>query len=113
MTIPINNRMVLIIGSTTSRKTTFAIRKKYDFLLREAIKKLEELIVLDMLNIRILDGFQTMFCIKKQGYFGTITLLKMSLPSELHDEFCGRRKDSNVSFFTTEKLFSSMVNQLA
>lgn len=148
MNIPINHRMVLIIGPTTSGKTTLsyklkktapvstsiisqdevvhsvidqdtcgmlfstAIRKKYGSLLREAIKKPEELIVLDMLNIHIFDLFQTMFRIKKQGYFGKITLLKMNLSFELHDEFCGQRKDFNIPTMTTEKLFSNMISQL-
>ena len=148
MTIPINHRMVLIIGPTTTGKTTLsyklqktapisttiisqddvvisvnnqkncgmlvstAIRKKYSSLLKEAIKKPGELIVLDMLNIRIFDVFETILRIKRQGYFEKITLLKMNLPFKLHDKFCGQRKTFNVPSMTTEQLFSNMVNQL-
>lgn len=148
MTILISNQIVLIIGPTTSGKTTLSnqlketfsgsvaiisqdevanslnekdissmfltmkYRKKFSISLKNAIQSSKDLIVLDTLNIRIFDVFQTICCIKKHGYFGKITLLKMNLPFELRSEFCEKRRDFDTSLLTTEELFLNMVRQL-
>lgn len=148
MTIPIYNRVVLIIGPTTSGKTTLSnqlketfpglvtiisqdevsnslneedtfsmfltmkYRKKFAASLKDAIQSPNKLIVLDTLNIRIFDVFQTICSIKRHGHFRKITLLKMNLPFELQSEFCGKRRDFDTSLLTTEELFLNMVRQL-
>ena len=148
MDIPIHHRIVLLLGPTTSGKTTLsyklkktapvattiisqddvvdtvthqkhgeildsiAIRKRYNSLIKESIKKPEELIVLDMLNIHLFEAWETILRIRRQGYFGKITLLKMDLPFQLQSEFCKQRKDFNIPGMTTERLFSNMLTQL-